>query len=99
MGRDVRADRRGRTRRERSADGCGRRAEFGELRSLAFNVHAARVAVDPETGTVRMLQSVQAADAGFVINPAQCRGQVEGGVAQGIGSALYEEVHSRTATC
>jgi len=78
---------------ERSADGLvadGR--EFGDLRSLAFNVHAARVAVDPETGTVRILQSVQAADAGFVMNPAQARGQVEGGAAQGIGSALYEEV-------
>ena len=42
--------------------------------------------------TVRILQSVQAADAGFVMNPQQCLGQVEGGAAQGIGSALYEEV-------
>ncbi|WP_156160634.1 molybdopterin-dependent oxidoreductase [Demequina soli] len=64
----------------------------GKIRSLAFNVHAFRVAVDLETGTVRILQSIQAADAGVVLNPAQCRGQVEGGVAQGIGSALYEEV-------
>jgi len=62
------------------------------MRSLVFNVHAARVAVDPATGSVRVLQSIQAADAGFVMNPAQCRGQVEGGAAQGIGSALYEEV-------
>ena len=78
---------------ERSAEGLvadGR--EFGDLRSLVFNVHAARVAVDPATGSVRVLQSIQAADAGFVMNPAQCRGQVEGGAAQGIGSALYEEV-------
>jgi CO/xanthine dehydrogenase Mo-binding subunit/aerobic-type carbon monoxide dehydrogenase small subunit (CoxS/CutS family) len=66
--------------------------EFGEERSLAFNVHAVRVAVEPQTGTVRILQSVHAADAGFVMNPAQCRGQIEGGVAQGVGSALYEEV-------
>lgn len=66
--------------------------EFGDQRSLAFNVHAVRVAVDPETGSVRILQSIQAADAGVVLNPAQCRGQIEGGVAQGIGSALYEEV-------
>jgi putative selenate reductase molybdopterin-binding subunit len=35
---------------------------------------------------------VQAADAGRVINPMQCRGQVEGGVAQAIGAALYERV-------
>lgn len=67
-------------------------SELGEQRSLAFNVHAFRVAVQPETGTVRILQSVQAADAGTVLNPEQCRGQIEGGVAQGIGSALYEEV-------
>ncbi|WP_448231717.1 molybdopterin-dependent oxidoreductase [Microbacterium lacticum] len=67
-------------------------SELGEQRSLAFNVHAFRVAVQRETGTVRILQSVQAADAGTVVNPEQCRGQVEGGVAQGIGSALYEEI-------
>ena len=74
-------------------DGLSARgAERGEVRSLAFNVHAVRVAVDVRTGEVRILQSVQAADAGTVLNPAQCRGQVEGGVAQAIGSALYEEV-------
>ncbi|MFT4306980.1 MAG: xanthine dehydrogenase family protein molybdopterin-binding subunit [Microbacterium sp.] len=77
-----------RTEHGLAADG----SEFGDVRSLAFNVHAVRVAVDPATGSVRILQSIQAADAGVVLNPAQCRGQVEGGVAQGIGSALYEEV-------
>ena len=70
-------------------------ASTATQRSLAFNVHAFRVAVDLATGEVRILQSVQAADAGIVMNPEQCRGQVEGGVAQGIGSALYEEVHAR----
>ncbi|MDT5008612.1 MAG: hypothetical protein QOH57_229, partial [Mycobacterium sp.] len=64
----------------------------GTPRSVAFNVQAFRVAVDTETGEVRILQSVQAADAGVVMNPQQCRGQVEGGVAQAIGSALYEEM-------
>ncbi len=39
-----------------------------------------------------MLQSVHAADAGTVINPMQCRGQVEGAVSQGLGWALYERV-------
>ncbi|GAA1704224.1 molybdopterin-dependent oxidoreductase [Microbacterium sediminicola] len=78
---------------ERDADGLfGDGSEYGALRSVAFNVQAVRVAVDPETGSVRILQSIQSADAGFVMNPAQCRGQIEGGVAQGIGSALYEEV-------
>ncbi|RIJ78134.1 aldehyde oxidase [Nakamurella silvestris] len=67
--------------------------EFGDLRSLSFNVQAFRVAVDVRTGEVRILQSVQAVDAGRVLNPEQCRGQVEGGTAQAIGSSLYEEVH------
>jgi CO/xanthine dehydrogenase Mo-binding subunit len=64
----------------------------GTPRSIAFNVHGFRVAVQPGTGEIRILQSVQAADAGRVINPMQCRGQVEGGAAQAIGSALYEEI-------
>jgi putative selenate reductase molybdopterin-binding subunit len=64
----------------------------GTPRSVAFNVHAVRVAVHPQTGELRILQSVHAADAGRVLNPQQCRGQIEGGVAQGIGSALYEEL-------
>ena len=68
------------------------RREDGALRSLAFNVHAFRVAVNTATGEVRILQSVQAADAGFVVNPEQCRGQIEGGVAQALGTALFEEV-------
>ncbi|BDZ45681.1 molybdopterin-dependent oxidoreductase [Naasia aerilata] len=66
----------------------------GTPRSLAFNVHAFRVAVDPATGEVRILRSVQAADAGTVLNPQQLRGQVEGGTAQALGSALYEEVRT-----
>jgi putative selenate reductase molybdopterin-binding subunit len=63
----------------------------GSPRSVAFNVQAFRVAVHPATGEVRILRSVHAADAGRVINPMQCRGQVEGGVAQAIGAALYED--------
>ncbi|PWD51695.1 aldehyde oxidase [Serinibacter arcticus] len=78
---------------ERSAEGLRAVAsERAFVRSLVFNVHAVRVAVDPGTGAVKVLQSVQSADAGFVMNPAQCRGQVEGGAAQGLGSALLEEV-------
>jgi CO/xanthine dehydrogenase Mo-binding subunit len=51
-----------------------------------------RVAVHKVTGQIRILKSVQAADAGRVANPMQCRGQVEGGVAQSLGAALYEEM-------
>ena len=66
----------------------------GTPRGLAFNVHAFRVAVDEGTGEVRILKSVQAVDAGTVLNPEQLRGQVEGGTAQAIGTALYEEVRT-----
>ena len=64
----------------------------GTPRSVGFTVHGFRVAVHPATGELRILQSVQAADAGTVINPMQCRGQIEGGVAQALGAALFEEV-------
>ncbi|WP_121255041.1 molybdopterin-dependent oxidoreductase [Nocardioides ferulae] len=64
----------------------------GRRRSVAFNVHGVRVAVDRGTGEVRVLRSVQAVDAGVVINPEQLRGQVEGGVGQALGSALLEEM-------
>lgn len=64
----------------------------GTPRSVAFNVHGFRVAVNRGTGELKILQSVQAADAGVVVNPRQCRGQIEGGIAQALGATLYEEV-------
>ena len=64
----------------------------GTPRSVAFNVQAFEVAVHRTSGIVRILRSIHAADAGTVMNPLQCRGQIEGGVAQAIGAALYEEV-------
>lgn len=64
----------------------------GSERSVAFNVHWFRIAVDPDTGEIRILRSVHAADAGTVMNPMQCRGQIEGGVAQALGTTLAEHV-------
>ncbi|HTO59694.1 MAG TPA: molybdopterin cofactor-binding domain-containing protein [Bradyrhizobium sp.] len=64
----------------------------GTPRSVAFNVQGFRVAVNKGTGELRILKSVQAADAGRIANPMQCRGQIEGGVAQALGAALYEEM-------
>jgi putative selenate reductase molybdopterin-binding subunit len=64
----------------------------GTPRSVAFNVQGFRVAVNKFTGEIRILKSVHAADAGRVANPMQCRGQVEGGVAQSLGATLYEEM-------
>jgi CO/xanthine dehydrogenase Mo-binding subunit len=61
-------------------------------RTVAFNVQGFRVAVHRRTGQIVILQSVQAADVGRVLNPMQCRGQVEGAVAQAIGWTLYEKM-------
>ena len=78
-----------------AADGKPMEAEGtsdGRSRSVTFNVQGFRVAVRPATGELRILQSVQAADAGTVINPVQLRGQIEGGVVQALGAALFEHV-------
>jgi CO/xanthine dehydrogenase Mo-binding subunit/aerobic-type carbon monoxide dehydrogenase small subunit (CoxS/CutS family) len=64
----------------------------GTPRSVAFNVQGFRVAVNKATGEIKILKSVQAADAGRVANPMQLRGQIEGGVAQSLGATLYEEM-------
>lgn len=64
----------------------------GSPRSVAFNAQWFRIAVDPGTGEMKILRSVHAADAGKVMNPMQCRGQVEGGVAQALGATLFETV-------
>ncbi len=67
----------------------------GRSRSVSFTVQGFRVAVCAATGEIRVLQSVQAVDAGTVLNPVQLRGQVEGGVAQALGAALFESVVDR----
>ncbi|MCX4671887.1 molybdopterin-dependent oxidoreductase [Streptomyces sp. NBC_01381] len=64
----------------------------GTPRSVAFNAQWFRIAVDPDTGEMKILRSVHAADAGKVMNPLQCRGQIEGGVAQALGATLFETV-------
>ncbi|MCS0502659.1 molybdopterin-dependent oxidoreductase [Ancylobacter mangrovi] len=64
----------------------------GSPRSVAFNVQGFAVAVHRRSGEIRILRSVHGADAGVVINPMQCRGQVEGGVAQALGAALFENL-------
>jgi putative selenate reductase molybdopterin-binding subunit len=69
------------------------RKAYGSPRSVTSNTHGFRIAVHRITGEIRILYSVQATDAGVVINPAQVIGQVEGGVAQGIGFALTENFH------
>src|SRR5438128_2277039 len=60
--------------------------------TYASAVHVAQVEVDVETGGVRLLRYVVAHDCGKVINPIIVEGQVHGGVAQGVGGALFEEM-------
>jgi len=57
-----------------------------------FGAHLAVVEVDPETGQVRILRYVAVDDCGVVVNPLLFEGQQHGGIAQGIGQALYEGI-------
>jgi CO/xanthine dehydrogenase Mo-binding subunit len=59
--------------------------------SYAFAAQAALVQVDIELGTVQCLRIVAAHDVGRAINPQLVEGQIEGGIAQGLGLALMEE--------
>ena len=69
-----------------------RRKSYLAPRTVGFNVHGVRVAVNRVTAEIRILQSVHAADIGRRINPMQCRGQIDGAVAMGVGWALYEHM-------
>ena len=60
--------------------------------TFASAVHVAQVEVDVSTGRVTLLRYVVAHDCGRVINPIIVEGQVHGGVAQGVGGALFEEM-------
>ncbi|MAE76959.1 MAG: 4-hydroxybenzoyl-CoA reductase [Planctomycetes bacterium] len=57
-----------------------------------YGVQGVEVEVDEDTGEVAIKKLVSALDVGKVLNPPALRGQVYGGIAQGIGYALYEEV-------
>ena len=56
-----------------------------------FAVHLCDVEVDPETGVVRIVRYTASQDAGTAIHPSYVEGQIQGGVAQGVGWALNEE--------
>ncbi len=60
--------------------------------TFSYAAHAAVVAVDPELGHVEILDYVVVEDGGVLVNPMVVDGQVYGGTAQGIGTALYEEM-------
>jgi len=66
---------------------------FGpESGTTANGVHAMILEVDPETMMIKILRYVAAHDCGTIINPLIVDGQVQGGVAQGIGNAYYEKM-------
>ncbi len=60
--------------------------------TFSYATHAAMVAVDPETGDVEILRYVIVEDGGRLVNPMIVDGQIYGGFAQGVGTALYEEM-------
>jgi CO/xanthine dehydrogenase Mo-binding subunit len=60
--------------------------------TFASGCHAAVVEVDVETGIVRFIRYVVQHDCGRIVNPTIVEGQIHGGVAQGIGGALYEKL-------
>jgi CO/xanthine dehydrogenase Mo-binding subunit len=60
--------------------------------SPMFTAHVARVAVDAETGQTSVLEYAAAQDVGFAINPDEVKGQMMGGIVQGLGWALYEQM-------
>jgi CO/xanthine dehydrogenase Mo-binding subunit len=68
----------------------GRGRSANRVASPTFVAHLAKVAVDPETGEVRVLDYVAAQDVGRALNPAEVEGQIHGGIVQGIGWALLE---------
>jgi CO/xanthine dehydrogenase Mo-binding subunit len=63
-----------------------------EVDACTYGTQAAQVEVDPETGKVTVLKYFAAHDVGFAFNPSNVRGQIEGGVAFGLGYALSEEL-------
>lgn len=58
-----------------------------------FGAHLVELAVDTELGTVELIKITAAHDVGRAVNPTLIEGQIEGGIAQGIGLALMEEFH------
>jgi CO/xanthine dehydrogenase Mo-binding subunit len=68
-------------------------AEGEPLHTMAYGATVAEVEVDTETGEVKVLKLVSAYDCGKAINPLLVEGQIDGGAAGGLGSALMEELH------
>lgn len=77
---------------EEAPEGLHEAALYDPAGTFSNACHIAEVEVDVETGGVRILRCIVAEDAGRLINPMLVDGQIQGGVAQGIANALYEEI-------
>ncbi len=66
--------------------------------SFPYGSHVCEVEVDPETGVVKIMNYTAVDDVGRAVNPMIVHGQVHGGIAQGIGQALWEQVVYDRAT-
>lgn len=66
--------------------------------SYTYSCHCAEVEVNTETGQVRVIHMTACHDAGRIINPQMAAGQVSGGIAMGIGMALFEKVETNPKT-
>jgi CO/xanthine dehydrogenase Mo-binding subunit len=69
-----------------------KRKAYLSPRTVAFNVHGVRLAVHRVTAEIRILHSVHGADIGRLINPMQCRGQIDGAIGMAFGWALTEKM-------
>jgi aerobic carbon-monoxide dehydrogenase large subunit len=67
-------------------------SDFAGSGSYPFGAHCAVAEVDVETGDARLVRFFAVDDCGRIINPLLAEGQIHGGIAQGTGQALYEEV-------
>jgi CO/xanthine dehydrogenase Mo-binding subunit len=70
----------------------GERGQGNAHLAFAFAAHRAVVDVDLDLGLVRVVEIATSQDVGRVLNPIQVVGQIEGGIAQGVGLAVMEEV-------
>lgn len=76
----------------RAVAGCAAGHYIGALDLPVFAVHEADVSVDPDTGHVTVIDYRVVQDVGRAINPRAVYGQIQGGVTQGLGYALHEEI-------
>ena len=65
---------------------------MGHAPVISFTAQVAEVSVDPETGKVKLLRFTTAHDTGVIMNPIGHQGQIDGGIIQGVGYGLMEQI-------